>query len=213
MKRALNANQKAFAREYIKSGNATQSYLKVYECSYETANAEGSVSLGNPSIQAVIQDHYQKAQDRHDGLLDRVIKELEYLGFSRVGDFVQFNDEGLEFRDLEALDDSQAAAIHSVESRTTTDDKGNTIREHRFKLHDKIKALDLLAKHLGGYQDKGNEGNKTINVFNGLTIINSSPPPSIDPPGKEPQVVEIEGESVEKPQKINILKAPEKGGP
>jgi len=134
MKQSLNPKQKAFALEYIRTGNATQSYLKVYECSYETAHAEGCVSLAKPSIQSVIQDHYQKVQDRHDGLLDRVIKELEYLGFSRAGHFASFNDEGLEFKSLEDLEDYQEAAIASIKSRTTTDDKGNTIRDHEYKL-------------------------------------------------------------------------------
>ena len=202
MKQSLNINQKAFALEYIRTGNATQSYLKVYECSYETAKVEGCLSLSKPNIQALIQSHYQKVQDRHAGLLDRVIKELEHLAFSRMGHFAHFNDEGIEFKSLEDLEDYQAAAIHSVESKTTTDERGNTIREHKFKLHDKIKALDLLAKHLGGYQDKDKDGSKTINVFNGLTIINSNHPAE-----KETQVVENKGSKdlKEAPEETRLL--------
>lgn len=46
----LTDQQKLFCLYYLQSFNATQSYLKAYKCSYETAMSEGSRSLRNPKI-------------------------------------------------------------------------------------------------------------------------------------------------------------------
>ena len=177
MTQPLNDNQKAFALEYIRTWNATQSYKKVYDCDQNNAEKHAVRLVDHGGVQEMVNDHFQAVQDRHKALFDRVVNELSYLAFSRAGHFASFNDEGLEFKSLEDLEDYQEAAIHSIESRTTTDDQGNTIRDHKYKLHDKIKALDLLGKHLGMYRETKEDAGKTINVFNGLTIINSNNPP------------------------------------
>ena len=51
----LTQKQKLFADEYVLTGNATQSYLKVYKCKISTADANSSVLLGNTRIKEYIE--------------------------------------------------------------------------------------------------------------------------------------------------------------
>ena len=46
----LTIKQQKFADEYLKTGNATQSYLTVYKCKIKAAEASSSHLLRNPKI-------------------------------------------------------------------------------------------------------------------------------------------------------------------
>ena len=50
----LNDKQKAFADYYIESLNATESYKRAYECSYNTARTNGARLLTNANIKNYI---------------------------------------------------------------------------------------------------------------------------------------------------------------
>jgi phage terminase small subunit len=56
----LTQKQKAFADEYIKTGNATQSYKTIYKCSDKISNASGPRLLVNVSIKKYIDEVNQK---------------------------------------------------------------------------------------------------------------------------------------------------------
>ncbi|WP_283697322.1 terminase small subunit [Clostridium perfringens] len=50
----LTEKQKTFCKEYIKSENATEAYLKAYKCTPKTANSNGSKLLIKEEIQQYI---------------------------------------------------------------------------------------------------------------------------------------------------------------
>ena len=52
----LNEKQKAFADYYIESLNATESYAKAYECSYNTARTNGARLLAKANIKNYIDE-------------------------------------------------------------------------------------------------------------------------------------------------------------
>jgi len=52
----LSVKQKKFADEYIKTGNATQSYLGVYQCKLKTAEANSSALLSNTKVRKYIDE-------------------------------------------------------------------------------------------------------------------------------------------------------------
>ena len=59
--------------------------------------------------------------------------------------------DGVTLRDSEELTDDEASVVSEV-SQTTTENGGSI----KAKLLDKIKALELLGKHLGMFTDKMN---------------------------------------------------------
>lgn len=52
----LTPKQKNFAEEYVKTGNATQSYLAVYKCKPKTAEANSCDLLRNTKVAQYIQE-------------------------------------------------------------------------------------------------------------------------------------------------------------
>ena len=92
----LNENHKAFCDFYIESLNATESYMKVYKCSYNTARTNGARLLTNANIKNYI-DEVMSAKDEsriasQDEILQiltdiaRGITEEEVVQFSQLGE-------------------------------------------------------------------------------------------------------------------------------
>ena len=92
----LNEKQKAFANYYIESLNATESYAKAYECSYNTARTNGARLLAKANIKNYI-DEIMSAKDEsriasQDEILQiltdiaRGITEEEVVQFSQLGE-------------------------------------------------------------------------------------------------------------------------------
>ena len=90
---------------------------------------------------------------------DDVLKELECIAFSRVGNIVHFNESGASFvHSPETLPDDDHAAIESIEVKEDhygTPEKGaGVILTTKVKMHSKIAALKELAKEYGVCRDK-----------------------------------------------------------
>ena len=92
----LNDKQKAFADYYIESLNATESYKKAYECSYNAARTNGARLLTNANIKNYI-DEIMSAKDEsriasQDEILQiltdiaRGVAEEEVVTFSQLGE-------------------------------------------------------------------------------------------------------------------------------
>ena len=76
---------------------------------------------------------------------ETLLKELWAIALARATDLLQVKDGALEIRDTGELTKDQAAAIASLE-------KGpNGVK---VKFYDKLKALELLGKHLGVFEGK-----------------------------------------------------------
>ena len=78
-----------------------------------------------------------------------MIEELALVAFSNLGDFVEWGPDGIKIKDTAGdLNDEQKRCVAEVSE--TRSEHSATIR---FKLHDKIAALDKLARHLGLYMN------------------------------------------------------------
>lgn len=71
---------------------------------------------------------------------EKLLEELWAIALARATDLLQVKDGVLVVRDTEALTPAQSAAIASLEKTT-----GGV----KVKFYDKLKALELLGKHLG----------------------------------------------------------------
>lgn len=85
---------------------------------------------------------------------DRVIEELARIAFADMRDYFVWGpgkdgESRVIVRPSTELTDDQAAAVAEVSQTVTA--AGGTLR---VKLHDKMAALNLLAKHVGGFTDK-----------------------------------------------------------
>lgn len=140
----LTPKQIRFIDEYLVDFNATQAAIRA---GYKAKNAYqiGSENLKKPQIQAEITRRQEDLQNRTEISQDRVIKELARVAFANATDYVKVESGGVHVRANSDLTDDQRAAIASIKRGA---------RGIEIKLCDKIKALELLGRHIGMFNDK-----------------------------------------------------------
>jgi len=182
----LTNAQKRFCDEYLIDLNATRAYKVAYSrCKKdETANAASSRMLRNVKVQEYISEKQQEIEERTEVTQDMVIKELAAIAFSKASDYaklkkmkrnvpvfdgediVDYKEEeytGIEFTPTDELSEEQKKALAGI-------------KEGKFGIQvdscDKVKALELLGKHLGMFKEKVTiDGNvNTNNPFSGMSI-------------------------------------------
>ena len=144
----LTPRQKRFVEEYLIDLNATQAAIRS-GYSVKTAKEIGAENLTKPYIEAAVARAMAERSRRTGVTGDRVILELAKLGFVNISDVANFDDATV--RDESSRDDT--AAIQSVKVKRIPTDDGDIV-ERELKLHDKVKSLDLLGRHLGIWNDK-----------------------------------------------------------
>lgn len=141
----LTEKQKRFAEEYLVDLNATQAAIRA-GYSPDTANEQGSRLLANVNIKSTV-DKMIAERSRRTGInADRVIREIAKIAFVNAGEVVDLDTALL----MDKISDDDMAAIQSVKVKTFGEDGV----EREVKLADKLKALELLGKHLGLFKDK-----------------------------------------------------------
>ena len=144
----MNARQESFVREYLVDLNASEA-AKRAGYSKKTARTIGSKLLTNVDIADAIAKAQAKRAQKLEVTADRVVAELAKIGFANSGDYFEWGPGGIIVKEKSTLTLEQQAAVAEV-SETTTKDGGSI----RVKLHDKVAALDKLARHLGLFKDE-----------------------------------------------------------
>ena len=148
---ALNPKQQRFVREYLIDLNATQAAVRA-GYSEHTARAIGCENLTKPDIKAAITDAQLQSAERTGITAQRVKEELARLAFSDVRTL--FDKRG-NLRPIYELGDNEAAAVASLEVviKNAAAGDGHTDTIHKVKVWDKTKALELLGKHFGLFDE------------------------------------------------------------
>lgn len=149
--------QKRFCDEYLIDLNATRAYKVAYSrCKKdETASVNGSKLLRNTKVQEYISRKQKEIEKRTEITQDRVIKELAKIAFLDIRKL--YTDNG-QLKNVADLDSDTAGAISSLETLEEYDGYGDDREKigdtQKVKLLDKTKALELLGRHLGIFNDK-----------------------------------------------------------
>ena len=153
----LTPKQIRFVDEYLVDFNATQAAIRA-GYSPKTAAAAAARLLRNVNIQAEIARRQKDLQRRTEVTQERVVKELARIAFANIADYIHVEtqtrtkDDGTEvtyqtvmFNETQELSADQRAALAVVKQ---------SVNGFELKLHDKIKALELLGRHIGMFNDK-----------------------------------------------------------
>ena len=167
----MTVKQKRFCAEYLVDLNATQAAIRA---GYSPASA-GSIGyelLKKPDIRARI-DKGIAEQERRTGInADRVLRELGRIAFVSAPDLVNMDDATLK----EGASADDLAAIASVKVKTIPGPMGDGF-EREIRLADKLKALELIGKHLGMFTDK-----VELNAVEAVQIVDDIPDRQDDQP-------------------------------
>lgn len=158
----LNDKQKRFCEEYLIDLNATQAAIRS-GYSTKTAASIGNENLIKPDIQKYIQELQSELSKKVGITQERVLEEFIKIGLS---DIKNYYDSGLKLKEITSLEDRFSGAIGSIKitERVVRNLSGDmeTERQIEFKLHDKLTALDKIARHLGFYPKE--KVNLTLNL-------------------------------------------------
>ncbi len=147
----LTPKQQRFVNEYLIDLNATQAYLRAgYNVSENVAAVNAQRLLRNANIQAELTNAMQERSERTQITQDMVLRELAKIGFSDLKAVVEWTEDGRII--LRASDEVDGAILAEV-SETEIDFGDYTKRTKKVKLHDKMRALELIGKHLGMFKD------------------------------------------------------------
>ena len=145
----MTDRQKRFVEEYLVDLNATQAAIRA-GYSPKSANANGYKILARPNIRTAVDEAIAERSRRTGINQDRVVRELARVAFLDPADMIDLN--GAAVRKDASTEDT--ACIASVKVKNSKTAKGGVSTEREIKLCDKLKALELLGRHLGMFSDR-----------------------------------------------------------
>ena len=143
----LTEKQQRFVEEYLIDLNATQAAIRA-GYSAKTADVQGSRMLGNVKVQQAVAEAMAARSKRTGVNQDRVVLELAKLAFVKMTDVV--DSQG---RIKDTATDDDLSCIESIKYKESDNEFGGS-EEREVKISSKLKALELLGKHLGMWNDK-----------------------------------------------------------
>lgn len=164
----LTAKQKIFVDEYLVDLNATRAYKAAYpNCKKEeTINAAASRMLRNVKVKEYIDKRMKDREKRTEITQDKVLQELAKIAFANGTDFAKVVEKSCMkpiFDKAGNVIDTEEVFYKDVELVLTDElpeDKKKAIaaiKQTKFGIAvescDKVKALELLGKHLGMFAD------------------------------------------------------------
>lgn len=145
----LTDKQQRFVDEYLIDLNATQAAIRA-GYSAKTADQQGSRMLANVKVKQAVAEKQAQRSKRTGVNQDRVVLELAKVAFAKMTDIVDSNG-----RIKEDASPDDLACIESIKYKESDNEYGGSV-EREVKIASKLKALELLGKHLGMWSDKFN---------------------------------------------------------
>lgn len=137
--------QELFCLEYLKDNNQTAA-AKRAGYSETSARTQGYKLMNKPYIIKRIEVLKKQRRKRKQVSADRVLAELAEIAFADIFDYIKITkNNNVVFREMEIMK-SNGGAIQEISTS-----KGKT-KTKKIKLHDKLKALDMIMKHLEMYE-------------------------------------------------------------
>ena len=145
--------QKAFVQEYIIDLHPEKAAIRAgYKASHAEKHAKKLLASA-PIIQAIEQALQSKlsphkiskplAANESTLTIARVVNELASIGFTTMADVCLWDASGIQVKESTKIPREHTAAIAEIIESSTG--KGGI----RIKLHAKLKALEMLGRHLG----------------------------------------------------------------
>lgn len=169
---ALTAKLERFCHEYVIDLNGTQAAIRA-GYSQKTAGQIAEQNLKKLEVQQFIQELQKDKLQRVKITADAVIDEIAKIAFFDIRNIFNKDDT---LKNVNSLDDRTATAISSIKTRIEKQgpDKEDWAEIKEYKTNDKLKALELLAKHLGVLDKNGIPKEDELTTTKRVTIVRRS---------------------------------------
>lgn len=168
----LTAKQQRFVKEYLVDLNATKACIRA-GYSVKSADKIGSQLLGKSGVAAAIAAAQEKLAKKLEITQERVLREYAKLAFSDIRNVVRWGESVM----VKMEDDGEVVVRNTlalVSSSDIDDDTAAAVEEVsegktglKVKMHDKARALDALAKHLGLFERDNAQRAVTVVINSG----------------------------------------------
>ena len=144
----LSDRDKRFADEYMIDFDAKNAAIragyspKTAKDAYKWIDPDGPKK---PAIREEIERRMARAARRTGVTVERIEAELARIAFADISDVVDLENAKL----LEDVEHADTAAVMSVRMKI-----GDGFEERELKMYDKLRALELLGKRRGMFEDK-----------------------------------------------------------
>ena len=154
----MTDKKKRFVEEYLIDLNQTQSAIRA---GYSPLSAKDTATrlMKDKEIKKAIAQAMAKRSVRTGISQDRVLEELAKIAFVNPSDLLDFQNGGL----LKTATREDTACISSVKIKEYCGENGSG-SEKEIGMYNKLKALELLGKHLGMFDDRLRDIDNTINI-------------------------------------------------
>ena len=164
----MTDKQKLFADEYLIDLNATRAYKAAYPKvkKDEVAAVNGNRLLRNAKVAEYIEERMKDRSKRTEITQDWVLNELYEIAKAKGTDFAQVVEEKI-IQNGQYVIDPDTGQMKTMEVvRVTPTDKLpeakqkaiSSIKEGKYGIevgtYDRVRALELLGRHLGMFKDK-----------------------------------------------------------
>lgn len=143
----MSKKQVLFAKEYLKDLNGTRAAIRA-GYSEKTARVTAAQLLAKPNVAKIVQKGIEARAKRVEVNQDWVVKRLMAIAGTEMGELASWNESGVTFKPSDELSETARMSVHQV--KQVMNEHGGTIE---IKQHDKLKALELLGKHLGMFAE------------------------------------------------------------
>ncbi|WP_347992613.1 terminase small subunit [uncultured Eubacterium sp.] len=183
----MTDKQIIFANEYLIDLNGTRAYKEAYPHvkNDNTAAAAATRLMNVPDVKEYIEKRIKDRLERIEVTQDDVIQELAAVGFANVPEYAKVVTKPIMIQTengdyVPALDSEgnqmycQAVEITETKELTRRQIKAiSGIKQGKngieLSTYDKVKALELLGKHLGIFKDKVEVSGNVNNPFEELS--------------------------------------------
>lgn len=145
----ISEKQKMFVDAYLADPdlNAARAYMAVYTSvkSQTTAAVNASRLLTKPHVQVYLRQRMADREKRTEITQDKVLSEIAKMAFTDILEYAEATGNGVRIKATREIPQEKRAAIIGLK------EGANGIE---VKLADKLKALELLGRHLGMFNDK-----------------------------------------------------------
>ena len=155
---SLTPKQIRFVEQYLVTENGTQAAINA-GYGKSSAHVTAHRLLKNDKVRQEIEVKRQVLTIRYTDIKDKLIEELSEVAFSDMRDFASWNEGKITLFASDVLN-KKSKVIQTL--RETHNQYGSSVQ---IRMHDKLKAIELLMRHLGMLSDDASKDQKLeINV-------------------------------------------------
>lgn len=160
----LTTEQQMFCIYYSRTFNATQSYMKAFNCTYDTAHARGYSLLAKVGIKEEINRLKEIKRQQIVAEADDIVELQMRIAFSDMGNYVEFGKDVVKLKDSSITDTQLIRKISKGKNGIS------------IEVEDRQKAFDWLTKYFlmhpdDKYKAEFNKKRAEINDNNDSKIL------------------------------------------